>query len=114
MYKRSPSLAQNPLLIFNALTKSYTFIGVYQRVVIDPLIHLDVWNFSTNPISCVFFINFKCDLHVNAERRIACATICIIGGGNSRKLPVSVKGVNSFTYPIINIETIGEKSKNSI
>ena len=44
----------------------------------------------------------------------ACLTICIIGGGNSRKLPVSVKGVNSFTCTIINIETIGGKSKNSI
>ena len=30
-----------------------------------------------------------------------CATMCIIGGGNSRKLPVSVKGVNSFTCPMI-------------
>ena len=39
-----------------------------------------------------------------------CLTICIIGGGNSRKLPVSVKGVN-FTCPIINIETIGEKKQ---
>ena len=44
----------------------------------------------------------------------SCLTICIIGGGNSRKLPVSVKGVNSFTCPIINIVTIGEKSKISI
>ena len=43
-----------------------------------------------------------------------CLNICIIGGGNSRKLPVSVKGVNSITCPIINIETIGGKSKNSI
>ena len=42
------------------------------------------------------------------------ATICIIGGGNSRKLPVSVKGVNSFTCPMIYIETIGGKRKYSI
>ena len=40
----------------------------------------------------------------------ACRNICIIGGGNSRKLPVSVKGVNTFTCPILNIETIGKKA----
>ena len=43
-----------------------------------------------------------------------CLTICIIGGGNSQKLPVSVKGVNSFTCPIINIETIGKKNNTKI
>ena len=35
----------------------------------------------------------------------------IIDGGNSRRLPVSVKSVNSFTCPIIKIKTIGKKAK---
>ena len=46
---------------------------------------------------------------IRTLKRFACGTICIIGGRHSRKLPMSVKGVTSFTCPIINIETIGVK-----